>query len=283
MNLLTQANGISNGADQSTQPADSRFTQPAPFAIKGCRDFLRPFRLRRGRGQIPVGNSEPLDLIRTARRNPPAADLPDDDETVASFGAADLIRHRDGSWELQGGSPIDRAAAREWCSLFRHEATWPDVPAPVPVPKRGGPAEPRNRVLIADDDTLVRGSLATVLELEGFVVDEAIDGMEAITRATAQAPNLVLLDLNMPRLDGWTAFTRLDRARPLVPVIVITARPNQYKEAVRLGVDAFMEKPLNIPALVRAIKRLTREDENRHARRITNRAFVTQLLEATES
>jgi len=64
----------------------------------------------------------------------------------------------------------------------------------------------------------------------------------------------------------------------LLPVIVITARPNQYEKAVRLGVDAFMEKPLSFPVLVRAIKRLTSEDESRHVRRITNRAFVTQLL-----
>jgi DNA-binding response OmpR family regulator len=68
-----------------------------------------------------------------------------------------------------------------------------------------------------------------------------------------------------------------------LPVIVITARPNQYPKAVHLGVDAFMEKPLNIPILVRAIKLLTSEDENHHVRRITNRAFVTQLLSGTGS
>src|SRR6267154_2069608 len=134
------------------------------------------------------------------------------------------------------------------------------------------------RVLIADDDSLVRGSLAAVLESEGFVVDEAHNGIEAVTRAIEHSPDLVLLDLNMPHWDGWTAFSQLDRVTPLLPVIVITARPNQYEKAVRLGVDAFMEKPLNIRSLVRAIRSLTSEDQNRHVRRITNRAFVTQLL-----
>jgi len=133
-------------------------------------------------------------------------------------------------------------------------------------------------VLIADDDSLVRGSLAAVLESEGFVVDEAQNGFEAVTRAIEHQPNLVLLDLKMPEWDGWTAFSRLDRVTPLVPIIVITARPNQYEKAVRLGVDAFMEKPLNIPILVRAIKRLTSEEEERHFRRITNPAFTTELL-----
>jgi DNA-binding response OmpR family regulator len=137
--------------------------------------------------------------------------------------------------------------------------------------------------LIADDDSLVRGSLAAVLEIEGFKVDEAENGVEAVSRAVQNSPDLVLLDLNMPGMDGWTAFTKLDRVRPLVPVIVITARPNQYPEAVRLGVDAFMEKPLNIPVLLRAIKRLINEDENRHVRRITDPGFVTRLLDHNDS
>src|SRR5881394_3617714 len=134
-------------------------------------------------------------------------------------------------------------------------------------------------VLIADDDSLVRGSLAAVLEFEGFEVDEAEDGIEAVSHAVQNFPDLILLDLNMPKLDGWNAFAKLDRVKPLVPVIVITARPNQYHEAVRLGVDAFMEKPLNIPILVRAIKHLTSEDESRHIRRISDPAFITRLLD----
>ena len=115
------------------------------------------------------------------------------------------------------------------------------------------------------------------------MVDEAQNGIEAVTRTIAHTPDLVLLDLNMPRWDGWTAFSKLDRVTPLLPVIVITARPNQYPKAVQLGVDAFMEKPLNIPILLRAIKRLISEDEDRHLHRITNRAFVTQLLGKTGS
>ena len=156
-------------------------------------------------------------------------------------------------------------------------ASWPLI---APQPKVSSALH--NRILIADDDSLVRGSLAGVLESEGFVVDEASDGTEAVGHATAHAPDLVLLDLKMPKMDGWAAFAKLDRVRPLVPIIVITARPHQYKEAVRLGVDAFMEKPLKIPVLVRAIKRLTSEDSYRHVSRITNRAFVTWLLDNTD-
>jgi DNA-binding response OmpR family regulator len=198
-----------------------------------------------------------------------------------------LSSHGDASTDRMtsphGGSPDEHAAAREWNSLLQHEARLPSAPLPSAAPQPNASNAVHNRILIADDDALVRGSLAAVLECEGFVVDEAQNGIEAVTRAVEYTPDLVLLDLNMPRWDGWTAFSKLDRATPLLPVIVITARPNQYQKAVQLGVDAFMEKPLNIPILVRAIKRLTSEDEKRHMRRITNRAFVTQLLGNTGS
>ena len=193
---------------------------------------------------------------------------------------ADLVRLDENRWELRAGSPTDRAAAQEWASLAQQVAAQPGASLPLPAPpSRDLKARP-SRILIADDDALVRGSLAAVLESEGFVVDEARNGIEAVTRAIAHVPDLVLLDLNMPHWDGWTAFSQLDRVRPLLPVIVITARPNQYEKAVKLGVDAFMEKPLNFPILVRAIKRLAHEDEHRHVRRITNRGFVTQLLDS---
>ena len=202
---------------------------------------------------------------------------------VATLGAANLIRHHDGRWELRGGSAAEPAAAREWSPLIQHAVTFPDAPLPATAPQPNASEEVHNRILIADDDALVRGSLAAVLESEGFVVDEAQNGIEAVTRTIAHTPDLVLLDLNMPHWDGWRAFIRLDRVTPLLPVIVITARPNQYRKAVQLGVDAFMEKPLNIPILVRAIQRLTSEDKNCHVRRITKRAFVTQLLDNTGS
>ena len=139
-----------------------------------------------------------------------------------------------------------------------------------------------HRILIADDDPFVRGSLAAVLESEGFVVDQAQNGIEAVTHAIGHTPDLALLDLNMPDWNGWRAFCQLDQIRPLLPVIIITARPNQYPKAVELGVDAFMEKPLNLPLLIEAIRQLTDRDKAHQVRRTTNREFVTQLLSSPE-
>jgi CheY-like chemotaxis protein len=146
---------------------------------------------------------------------------------------------------------------------------------PEPQPTVPG----RKKVLIVDDDESVRSSLADVLDCEGYDVCHAADGEAAIRSAVVHQPDLVLLDLNMPKMDGWTAFTKLEGVHPLLPVIVLTARPNQYKHAVTLGVDAFMEKPLNLPVLLRAIHKLAAEPENKHTRRITNADFVTRLLD----
>jgi len=140
------------------------------------------------------------------------------------------------------------------------------------------PPAPR-RILIVDDDALVRSSLAAVLHSEGYEVYGADDGKVAIDYAIDLQPDLILLDLNMPIMDGWAAFEKLELKCPLIPVIVITARPNQYKQAVKLGVDAFMEKPLDFPLLLRAIHKLTFEPQHQHNIRITNSGFVTWLLD----
>ncbi len=168
-------------------------------------------------------------------------------------------------------------------AIFQEDAVYSAAPRATTADLPGTCTAAQKRILVADDDPVVRGSLAAVLESEGYVVDEARDGIETVTRALERQPDLVLLDLNMPHWDGWEALSELDRVTSLLPVIVITARPNQYEQAVGLGVDAFMEKPLSFPVLLRAIKRLVSEDRNQHLSRISNAGFVTELLGAERS
>ncbi len=233
-------------------------------------------RIRERRMSLPViitSGSFPVERVRNDPQLQIAAALP------KPFRLPELVDTvRDVLASSRGDTAKLNAAACERHSAFQPDAASPSASLPLTMEQPTARKALPKRVLIAEDDLAVRGSLAAVLESEGYVVDEARNGVEAVTRAIENLPDLVLLDLNMPHWDGWTAFSQLDRATPLLPIIVITARPNQYEKAVRLGVDAFMEKPLNIPILVGAIKRLTGEDEKRHVRRITNRAFVTQLL-----
>jgi DNA-binding response OmpR family regulator len=134
------------------------------------------------------------------------------------------------------------------------------------------------RILLADDDPGIRELLGRVLESEHYGVTFAKTGREAAAKFVSDPPDLVLLDLNMPDKDGWAAFRLMDAAHTLIPIIVITARPNQHPQAVQLGVDAFMEKPLNLPVLLEVIQKLLAETDAERTRRLTDPDFKTASL-----
>ncbi len=117
----------------------------------------------------------------------------------------------------------------------------------------------RKCILVVDDDPGVRESLLAVLREEGYRVLAAAGGATALALAVSASPDLVLLDLNMPDQSGWDTFERLSGEKPLLPVIVITARPNQLFTACNAGVGALLEKPLDIPILLKTIKTLLEE------------------------
>jgi two-component system response regulator DesR len=101
------------------------------------------------------------------------------------------------------------------------------------------------RLLLADDEDMVREALATLLELEPdlTVVAQAGDGERAVALAAEHEPDVVVLDLEMPRLDGVEAARRILAHRP-VPVVLITrhARPGVLRRALAAGVRAFVPK-----------------------------------------
>ena len=133
-------------------------------------------------------------------------------------------------------------------------------------------------ILLADDDASVQTMIRRVLESEHYRVLLASTGREAASQFLNGPPDLVLLDLNMPDKDGWEAWQIMDTLHPFVPVIVITARPNQYEQAKKMRIEALMEKPLDLPLLLRTIKRLLVEPDEERIRRVTDRNFKTTLL-----
>ena len=114
----------------------------------------------------------------------------------------------------------------------------------------------KRTILLADDDASIRMMVGRVLEAENYNVIVARTGSEAASRFMTRPPGLVLLDLNMPDKDGWEAWRLMTFWQPLVPVIVITARSNQYEQAVWHRIDALMEKPLDLQLLLETIKNL---------------------------
>src|SRR5437762_9453644 len=95
-----------------------------------------------------------------------------------------------------------------------------------------------DRILLVDDDTTVRESLAEVLVSEGFHVAPASDGQNAIEVMSRERIDLVLLDLNMPRLNGWDTFEKLIASHPLIPIVIVTARANQMFLSAGAGAGA---------------------------------------------
>lgn len=102
------------------------------------------------------------------------------------------------------------------------------------------------RVLVVDDEPMVREVLARYLERDGFTVDLAVDGVDALQHLESVGADLVVLDLMLPRLDGFEVLRRL-RSRVATPVIMLTARGDQIDRIVGLevGADDYVIKPFS--------------------------------------
>ncbi|MEX1022620.1 MAG: response regulator [Dehalococcoidia bacterium] len=112
-------------------------------------------------------------------------------------------------------------------------------------------------VLVVDDDPGIRMVLADMLELEGYTVRTASDGIEALERCEAQTPDLMILDLMMPRLDGMGVIGALTERglRERFPVLVLTARHGGCAQ-LRGTVEDCAEKPFDIDEVLARIARL---------------------------
>jgi len=116
----------------------------------------------------------------------------------------------------------------------------------------------KKTILLAGYDAAVRRMLSRVLVEEDYTV-LATSGEEAFERWEESQFDLVLLDLDAPAGDGWEIFQRLNTKYPSVPIVIITAQPNQIFPALASGVGALMEKPLDLFKLLRMIEDLLKE------------------------
>ena len=109
----------------------------------------------------------------------------------------------------------------------------------------------RRTVLIADDDQAHRRMLGAALEVIGLSCRFAADGAEAVHQIDARAPDLLLLDLRMPKLDGIAVLRSISKRLPELPVVVVTAHGDVRSavEAMKLGARDYLEKPVDIEEL----------------------------------
>jgi DNA-binding response OmpR family regulator len=137
---------------------------------------------------------------------------------------------------------------------------------PMPARHGGRPAtlarvaQALGRVLVVDDDEVIRQLIAVNLTLEGFDVATAVDGQDCLDKVAAIGPDVITLDIMMPRLDGWVTAMEL-RKNPEtshVKVVLITARA-QEDDRIRgqqIGVDAYLTKPFDPGEMIRIVREL---------------------------
>jgi CheY-like chemotaxis protein len=118
------------------------------------------------------------------------------------------------------------------------------------------------RVLVVDDSAPVRDLVVVNLELEGFEVRTAVDGLEGVEAALDWRPDLITLDVVMPRLDGFGALERLrsDPRTADIPVVILTGRAQgvDRDRGEALGADAYLSKPFEPAELVGVVSELGR-------------------------
>jgi DNA-binding response OmpR family regulator len=117
----------------------------------------------------------------------------------------------------------------------------------------------RATVLVVDDEPIVRDVLSRYLAKGGFAVELAGDGEEALVRYESAQPDLVLLDLMLPRIDGLEVFTRI-RSRATTPIIMLTARGAETDRVVGLeiGADDYVAKPFSPREVVARVRTVLR-------------------------
>src|SRR5687767_6236749 len=129
----------------------------------------------------------------------------------------------------------------------------------------------RQRVLVVDDYPDAREMYAEYLRYSGFDVIEASNGMEALERALDSAPDIILMDLSLPVMDGWEATRRLkaDKLTAGIPIVALTghALAGILEGATKAGCDAFVTKPCLPEDLVKEIQRVLSVTASSKARR----------------
>ena len=128
------------------------------------------------------------------------------------------------------------------------------------MPYRPQPEEPEARLLVVDDEPNIRDLLAASLRFAGFEVVAAADGNEALKLAGEYHPDLVVLDIMLPDMDGFTVLRRLRSAGPRVPVLFLTARDDMADkvQGLTVGGDDYVTKPFSLEEVVARIRAILR-------------------------
>jgi diguanylate cyclase (GGDEF)-like protein len=154
----------------------------------------------------------------------------------------------------------------------------------------GAANAPRGRILVVDDNQDNIEIIATRLRFRGYEMDEAMDGHQALASVHENPPDLILLDVMLPDIDGYEISRRIkgDESLPFIPIILVTARDSTQDKVAGLdaGADDYLTEPINFPELearVRSMLRIKRlqdelEEKNRELERLSISDGLTGLF-----
>jgi CheY-like chemotaxis protein len=111
-------------------------------------------------------------------------------------------------------------------------------------------------ILVVDDDLVIRESVSLLLEDEGYRVDQAENGLEALAQIERRRPSVVLLDMRMPVMDGWEFAAELRRRGIDVPVVAMTATSDAHRWADEIGAVSYIGKPFDPDDLLALMDRI---------------------------
>lgn len=121
------------------------------------------------------------------------------------------------------------------------------------------------KVLIIEDDGAIRRGIGDALRFAGYAVEEAVDGVDGLSAAMAIEPNLILLDVLMPKMDGFAVLAEIRRAKPTLPVIMLTAKGEESDRVtgLRAGADDYVVKPFSVNELLARVEAVLRRSAER--------------------
>ncbi|HVM25393.1 MAG TPA: response regulator [Candidatus Limnocylindrales bacterium] len=114
---------------------------------------------------------------------------------------------------------------------------------------------PDLRILVVDDEPAIRDTVSAMLEIEGYEVDMAANGADALEAVELALPDVIVLDMRMPVLDGWGFAAEMRRRGHRVPIVVMTAARDAARWASEIAASAFVAKPFRYDDLIGAVER----------------------------
>ena len=120
--------------------------------------------------------------------------------------------------------------------------------------------EKKIRILVVDDEEKIRSALSQWFDLRGFLVDEAVDGVQAVEKCSDAVFDVITMDLEMPRLNGFGAISKIREINPKVPILALTGYTRLSEEAMNSGANAVLMKPIPLRDLERKVLDLVEQN-----------------------